>query len=171
MLHLIAKGLERLLPARLHRALLPLAHRIRHSWRIWRKADIHGCCVVITNSAGEMLMLRHSYGPAVWAFPGGGIDKGEAPDHAAIREVQEELGIMLETVEPVAVLKEEVSGSPQTAHIFTAISDAQPQPDQREVIAAAFFPANNLPGPIGRITASRLAVWCDWARTRQSSES
>lgn len=167
MLHLI----EKLLPAPLHRALLPMAHRVRHRWRKWRKVDLNGCCVVITNPAGEMLMLRHSYGPPVWAFPGGGIDTGETPEDAAIREVREELGMVLEQVEHVATLTEEISGSTHTAHVFSAVSEAPPRPDRREIVEAEYFPVNQLPGPIGRVTAARLAVWCDWARERQSSDS
>ena len=66
MLHLI----EKLLPAPLHRALLPVAFRIRHRWRALRKAPLSGCCVVISNLNGDVLLLRHSYGPEVWALPG-----------------------------------------------------------------------------------------------------
>lgn len=167
MLHLI----ERLLPARLHRALLPLVFRIRHRWRMWRRVELTGCCVIISNSGGEILLLRHSYGPRVWAFPGGGIGRGEEPADAAIREVAEELGIALDAVQAVATVQEQVSGSPQTAHIFAATSDAIPRPDRREIIEARHFALDALPEPIGRITAARLQTWRDWARAGQSSDS
>jgi hypothetical protein len=61
------------LPAPIHRALLPLAHGLRHRWRKWRGVRLRGCSVVITYAAGDVLLLRHSYGPELWALPGGGI--------------------------------------------------------------------------------------------------
>lgn len=161
MLHLI----ERALPAPLHRALLPIAFRIRHQWRRWRGTRLHGCAVVIENGAGEILLLRHSYGPKSWMLPGGGIGTGEDPEAAASREIAEELGIDLARIEPVAVLAEQVSGSPHSAHLFAAVTDARPRPDGREVTEARFFPIHSLPEPLGKITAARIAAWKAW-RTR-----
>jgi ADP-ribose pyrophosphatase YjhB (NUDIX family) len=148
-----------LLPASLHRAILPLAHRLRHRWRKWRKAPLAGVSVVITNLAGDVLLLKHSYGPAVWALPGGALKPGEDPAEAARREVHEELGIALARLDPVALLEEEISGSPHTAHVFTGICDRQPRPDRREVVEARFFPPHSLPEPLGRTTRTRIAAW------------
>ncbi|MFW5634424.1 MAG: NUDIX hydrolase [Erythrobacter sp.] len=159
MLRLIAGATERLLPARLHRALLPLAHRLRHRWRRWRRVPIEGCAVVIENGAGEILLLRHSYGPPAWMLPGGGIAKGERPALAARREIAEELAMALDRLDPVAVLNEEISGSPHTAHVFAATSRDRPRPDRREVIEARFFPLAALPEPLGPRAASRIAAW------------
>jgi len=39
-----------------------------------------------------------------FSFPGGGIDKGESPQEAAIREAKEELGILVEIKQKVAVV-------------------------------------------------------------------
>ncbi len=151
--------MQRLLPAPLHRALLPLAHRVRHIWRRWRKAPIAGVSVVITNLGGDVLLLRHSYGPDVWSLPGGGLNPGEDPIEAARREVREELGIELARIEPIGTLEEELSGSPHTAHLFAATCDRQPRPDGREVVVARFFPSHSLPEPLGRTTRARIAVW------------
>ncbi|MBI1402225.1 MAG: NUDIX domain-containing protein [Porphyrobacter sp.] len=148
-----------LLPAPLHRLLLPLAHRVRHRWRRWRKAPIAGASVIVTNLAGDVLLLRHSYGPDVWGLPGGGLRAGEDPAEAARREVREELGIDLARIEPVGTLEEVLSGSPHTAHIFAAVCDRQPQPDRREVVEARFFPPHSLPEPLGETTRARIAAW------------
>jgi 8-oxo-dGTP pyrophosphatase MutT (NUDIX family) len=159
MLHLIARAVERLMPAPLHRALLPLAHRLRHHWRRWRGMPIEGCAVVIENEAGEILLLRHSYGPDAWMLPGGGIAKGEEPALAARREIAEELGMELDRLDHITVLEEEISGSPHTAHVFAAISHDRPKPDRREVLEARFFPPGDLPRPLGPKAATRIAAW------------
>jgi 8-oxo-dGTP pyrophosphatase MutT (NUDIX family) len=148
-----------LLPAALHRALLPVAHRLRHAWRRWRKVPIAEVSVVITNLTGDVLLLKHSYGPDVWSLPGGGLGRGEDPLAAARREVREELGITLARIEPIGTLEEVLSGSPHTAHLFAGVCDACPQPDGREVIEARFFPSHSLPEPLGRTTRARIAVW------------
>lgn len=148
-----------LLPAALHRALLPWAHRIRHSWRRWRGTPIAGVNVVITNLSGDVLLLKHSYGPDVWGLPGGGLKPGEDPLDAARREVREELGIALAQIEQFAMLEEMISGSPHTAHLFAAVCDQQPKPDCREIIEARFFPSHSLPEPLGRITRARITAW------------
>ena len=68
--------MPQILPAALHRALLPLAHLARHHWRRWRKAPIAGVSVIITSLGGDVLLLKHSYGPDVWSLPGGGLGRG-----------------------------------------------------------------------------------------------
>lgn len=151
--------MPKLLPASLHRSLLPLAHALRHRWRRWRKAPINGVSVIVTNLAGDVLLLKHSYGPQVWSLPGGGLGAREDPLAAARREVREELGVELARLEPVGTLVEELSGSPHTAHIFTGVCDRQPQPDRREVTEARFFPSHSLPEPLGETTRRRIAVW------------
>lgn len=151
--------MSQLLPASLHRALLPIAHRVRHRWRRWRKSPIAGVSVIIVNLAGDVLLLKHSYGPAVWSLPGGGLRKGEDPLLAARREVREELGVELARIEAIGTLDEVLSGSPHTAHIFAAVCDRQPRPDRREVTEARFFPSHSLPEPLGKTTRARIAVW------------
>jgi 8-oxo-dGTP pyrophosphatase MutT (NUDIX family) len=147
------------LPASLHRLALPLAHVLRHRWRRWRKAPIAGVSVIVTNLSGDVLLLKHSYGPDVWGLPGGGLGRGEDPLEAARREVREELGIELARIEPIGTLEEVLSGSPHTAHLFAATCDRQPRPDGREVVVARFFPSHSLPEPLGKTTRARIAAW------------
>ena len=48
--------------------------------------------VVVTNDAGEVLLIRRSDNDN-WAVPGGAVDLGESVAQAAVRETQEESGI------------------------------------------------------------------------------
>lgn len=95
-----------LIPAPVHRALMPLAHAVRHRWRRWRKRPIAGVSVIVTNLPGDVLLLKHSYGPDVWSLPGGGLARGEDPLAAARREVFEELGVNLARIDLVTRLDE-----------------------------------------------------------------
>ena len=162
MLHLIEHTAERVLPARLHRALLQLAHRVRHRWRKWRKAPIYGISVIVTNEAGEVMLLKHSYGPKAWGLPGGGMAKGEDLANCARRELFEEVGLDVTDLEPIGVLNETLSGSPHTSHVFTVEVSGAPQPDGREVLEARFFAEGALPELLTRNVPKRLAMWKAW---------
>ncbi|HEV8289800.1 MAG TPA: NUDIX hydrolase [Candidatus Norongarragalinales archaeon] len=52
---------------------------------------------IIRNPQGKILFLKRSpkssWGKLAWQLPGGKIDWGETPEHAAIREVKEETGL------------------------------------------------------------------------------
>lgn len=52
-----------------------------------------GAIGLIINKKGEVLIAQLSnYRDNEWRFPGGGIDKGEEPSKALLRELHEELG-------------------------------------------------------------------------------
>ncbi|MET8141366.1 NUDIX domain-containing protein [Sphaerisporangium sp. NPDC005288] len=51
--------------------------------------------VVVTNEAGDILMIRRSDNDN-WAVPGGAIDLGESIPQAAVRETREETGLECE---------------------------------------------------------------------------
>lgn len=59
--------------------------------------------VMLVNSAGRVFVGQRidNPGPA-WQMPQGGIDAGEEPDQAAIRELWEETGVSADDVEVVA---------------------------------------------------------------------
>ncbi|MCK2213339.1 NUDIX domain-containing protein [Actinomadura sp. ATCC 31491] len=51
--------------------------------------------VIVTNAAGEILMIRRTDN-GNWAVPGGAIDLGESIPAAAVRETEEETGVLCE---------------------------------------------------------------------------
>jgi 8-oxo-dGTP pyrophosphatase MutT (NUDIX family) len=49
-------------------------------------------CLVVRDN--KILMVKHKQGDAEWyCSPGGGIEKGETPEQAAVRELQEECNV------------------------------------------------------------------------------
>jgi len=68
---------------------------------------LYGTKVVVLNALNQILLLKradHLPSPGRWDFCGGGVDKNESPQEAALREVQEESGL---TVTKLTLLFEE----------------------------------------------------------------
>lgn len=65
---------------------------------------IHVACGVLCRADGTVLMAQRPEGKIAagwWEFPGGKIEAGESPRDALARELQEELGVVLRTAEPL----------------------------------------------------------------------
>ena len=56
--------------------------------------------VVIVQGGRVALIKRVRAGRTYYLFPGGGVEQGETPEQAAIREAHEELGVEVELGEP-----------------------------------------------------------------------
>ena len=54
--------------------------------------------VLFRDSAGRVLLVKPSYKDG-WEIPGGYVEKAESPRAAAVREVQEELGVDLDVTD------------------------------------------------------------------------
>ncbi len=52
---------------------------------------------VILERKGEVLMVKRRYAPRVgaWCLPAGFMEYGETPEHCAVREVEEETGLVV----------------------------------------------------------------------------
>jgi 8-oxo-dGTP pyrophosphatase MutT (NUDIX family) len=80
------------LPVGLRRRFYRLAYALLSVyWFVWRP-ECHGVKCVLTDGA-SVLLVRHTYGPALWDLPGGSLKSGEQPPLAARREMHEELGV------------------------------------------------------------------------------
>lgn len=60
----------------------------RPIWRLQRGMTM-GSRVAIIDSMGRFLLVKHTYTPG-WIFPGGGVERGESCEQAALREIEEE---------------------------------------------------------------------------------
>lgn len=58
--------------------------------------------IVLIQENKVALIERHRAGLDYFVFPGGGVDEGESPEQAAIREAMEELGIEIAIKQKVA---------------------------------------------------------------------
>ena len=61
--------------------------------------------VVLIQGDKVALIERHRAGLDYFVFPGGGVDEGETPEQAAIREAMEELGVEVAIKQKVAEIQ------------------------------------------------------------------
>ena len=139
-----------LIPAPLHRLLYRVADRLRRRWWRIRKQRRRSVLVAAFDDNGRVLLVRHSYGPAIWALPGGGIGRDEDPALAAAREVREELGCELASLQEVEAREHDEDGSRDFRHVFAADLRSAPVPDMREIVAVGLFDPDALPVPRDR---------------------
>ncbi|MFI1655131.1 NUDIX domain-containing protein [Streptomyces sp. NPDC020472] len=80
---------------------------LRASAALWA-----GTSVSITNGRGRVLLQKVGYRP-FRLLPGGAVDKGETAARAAVREVEEELGVTLTVRRGLAVDWVSAAGRPR----------------------------------------------------------
>jgi 8-oxo-dGTP pyrophosphatase MutT (NUDIX family) len=124
---------------------IPAAVR-RSLVRLWAPSFTVGAiCVVV--DGGRLLLVRQSY-RAHWSAPGGLLDRGEAPERAAVREVGEEVGLRVELTGPAVPMvwpsyrRVDLAFPGRLAAGATAGDAAPTSPEIEE---ARWFPLGELP--------------------------
>lgn len=97
---------------------------------------------IVTNDAGEVLLLNHLLRPnSGWGLPGGFINAGEQPADAVRREIREETGIELRDVELVRVR----TFGTHIEIIFKAAGVGNPEVKSAEITELGWFTLEAMP--------------------------
>jgi 8-oxo-dGTP pyrophosphatase MutT (NUDIX family) len=140
------------------RLVMQILYRVRKTlFRICR-VRTRGAKVMVFNPAGELLLIRNTYGPThLWVLPGGGIGRRETPEAAGAREVKEEVGLEVARLTRVSEHFNGAEGKRDTITLFTAHADGTPRIDRLEVAEARFFSLDALPQTVSAATLRRIA--------------
>jgi 8-oxo-dGTP diphosphatase len=116
------------------RSAYRLAYPLAKRWWAWRG---HNGTAIAVWVGDRVLVVRHSYKPGL-RLPGGGVKAGEDHMLAAIRELQEETGLIVAVADVVLLM--ETYGKFGKRSIFEVQLDAEPEltVDQREIVYAGF---------------------------------
>ena len=142
---------------RASRPALDLLYRLKKRLlRIFRPRT-RGVKVMLFNAAGELVLIRNSYGRTdLFVLPGGGIKRREEPEAAARREIREELGFEIEGLDFLSEHANCAGGKNDIVHLFKARVDGAPTPDRFEVEEARFFALDALPEATSAATRRRI---------------
>ena len=91
--------------------------------KIWYLEKAPWVRVVPFDDSGNILLIKElqlSTGEMVWRIPGGGINNGEEPMKAAVRELIEEISFFPTIIEPLFVETPSVSWYRQKGYVFGA---------------------------------------------------
>jgi 8-oxo-dGTP diphosphatase len=110
---------------------------------------------IVTNEAGELLLLRHLLRPqAGWGLPGGFMTAGEQPEDAIKRELLEEIGLELDQVRMLRVR----TINRHIELLFRAFAAGEAKIRSREITDIGWFSQDDLPemSPIQKRTIDEL---------------
>jgi 8-oxo-dGTP diphosphatase len=119
-----------------------------------------GAACAIFDSAGRVLLVRHTYGKLNWEIPGGNALVDEEPAAAAARELAEETGLRVSGGALTGVYYERAHWAGPMLHFvfrFVAPEGASPVPHPPEIGAVGWFELNALPVPMSDFTEQRIA--------------
>lgn len=140
--------------------VLHFLHRCRHLALRLLRLKTRGVKVMAFNPAGELLLVRNTYGQShLFLLPGGGIERRESPAEAAARELKEETGLKAERLEARSTHTSRHEGRRDTIHLFTALATEAPKVCGIEVQEARFFPLDALPDNVSAATLRRIAEY------------
>lgn len=113
-----------------------------------------GCGAAILDAEGRLLLIQRLRQPeaGAWGLPGGKIDFGERAEDTARREIQEELGIVIE-ITGLACIAETIDagdGRHWVAPVYAAriVSGAPEVMEPEKHGGWGWFALDALPGPL-----------------------
>ena len=108
---------------------------------------------IVTNERGEILLLDHVLRPfSSWGIPGGFVDAGEQPEAAVRREIREETGLELTSVEMVRVR----TINRHVEILFRARASGKGEIKSREISGLGWFEFGKMPEKLSRVQKSLI---------------
>ena len=149
------------LPPGVHRLLLRLVQPWRlRLWGLLRR-EVEGIMVLGFDSAGRVLLVRHSYHlPDQWLVPGGGRAAGEDAIATARREMAEEAGCTLHDPAWLGQIRRTMPGGwINRIELVTGRITGTPRADGREILAVTLAAPDALPPGTHPAVHDYLALW------------
>lgn len=140
--------------------VLRVADRVRRLvWRAFgpRTVGVRG---LVVDGDKRVLLVRHTYGPAQWHLPGGGVKRRESLVDGLDRELREEVGIVVTgAVRLLGSYSSLAEGKSDHISVFVVEQWRRVESDSGEIADCDFFVCDDVPESTSPATRRRLAEW------------
>jgi 8-oxo-dGTP pyrophosphatase MutT (NUDIX family) len=127
-------------------------------WFVTRP-QTRGVRAIALTPEGQVVLVRHSYIEG-WHLPGGGHERGESAEQAALRELREEIGMVSHgAVRVLGTLQHRPNFRRDTVTLVLVEQVAFGFRPSLEIVEARAFDIGALPAGVTAGTRRRLAEW------------
>ena len=101
--------------------------------------------VIVYRDDGKILLVRGRFSRQEWALPGGGVNRNESYEQAAVREVLEEIGLKIRNLRYLGKANSHESYAKFSVRVFAAHASDYDIKCNFEIMEARWFDMNYLP--------------------------
>ena len=150
-------------------SLISLVGGIRY-WTSFSSSYITGVRIILIQNK-KVLLVSHWYAPWAWTLPGGGVDRGEKPEAAAIREVREETGFNVKSLAgEIGRYRGRWGRGDMAVVYYTGDFDGSlALKPNWEIMARSWFDLDNLPEETSPANRRRIEAYRDGVRGEEKN--
>ena len=101
--------------------------------------------VIVYRDDGRILLVRGRFSRQEWTLPGGGVDRNESYEQAAVREVLKEIGLKIHNLRYLGKANSHESYAKFSVRVFAAHTSDCDIKCNFEIMEARWFNMNYLP--------------------------
>ena len=101
--------------------------------------------VIVYRDDGDILLVKNRFSRQEWALPGGGVNRNESYEQAAVRETLEEIGLKIHNLRYLGKANSHESYAKFSVRVFAAHASDYDIKCNFEIMEARWFNMNYLP--------------------------
>jgi len=110
--------------------------------------------VIVYRDDGDILLVKNRFSRQEWALPGGGVNRNESYEQAAVREVLEEIGLRVHNLRYLGKANSHESYAKFSVRVFAAHASDYDIKCNFEIMEARWFNRDYLPKEYTLLTNS-----------------
>ena len=144
--------------------IISVVHAVRY-WTNFSANSIQGVRIILVQDR-KVVLVSHWYAPWTWTLPGGGVNKNESPENAAIRETKEETGFTVKSLAgEIGKYKGTWGRGDRVAVYYTGdFEGSLSLTPNIEIMGRSWFDIDNLPEEISPANRRRIEAYRDGVR-------